>query len=85
MEEVVGLVERQKKRLHYAGSRINLVPASKELRQMPLFQGLLDDNFVKVRKCKGDAIWQSRRQLLAREHFLTSRSCISHQARSSWL
>lgn len=47
--EVIQLVERQKKRLHFASSLIHIQPASKELRQLPLFQGLADADFAKVR------------------------------------
>lgn len=48
VEEVIHLVDRQKKRLHFAGSFMHVQPACKELRQMPLFQGLNDQDFAKV-------------------------------------
>ncbi|KAA6417827.1 MAG: salt overly sensitive 1 [Trebouxia sp. A1-2] len=48
VEEVIHLVDRQKKRLHFAGSLMHVQPASKELRQMLLFQGLNDQDFAKV-------------------------------------
>ncbi|KAL0054936.1 hypothetical protein WJX82_004786 [Trebouxia sp. C0006] len=48
VEEVIHLVDRQKKRLHFAGSLMHVQPACKELRQMPLFQGLNDQDFAKV-------------------------------------
>ena len=50
VEEVIHLVERQKKRLHFAGSLIHVQPACKELRQMRLFQGLNDQDFAKVQE-----------------------------------
>ena len=50
VEEVIHLVDRQKKRLHFAGSLMHVQPACKELRQMPLFQGLNDQDFAKVHK-----------------------------------
>ena len=48
VEEVIHLVERQKKKLHFAGSLMHVQPACQELRQMPLFQGLSDQDFAKV-------------------------------------
>lgn len=50
VEEVIHLVDRQKKRLHFAGSLMRVQSACKELRQMPLFQGLNDQDFAKVHK-----------------------------------
>ena len=50
VEEVIHLVDRQKKRLHFAGSFMHVQPACKELRQMPLFQGLNDQDFAKVQE-----------------------------------
>ncbi len=50
VEEVIHLVDRQKKRLHFAGSLMHVQPAGKELRQMTLFQGLNDQDFAKVHK-----------------------------------
>ncbi len=50
VEEVIHLVDRQKKRLHFAGSLMHVQPACKELRQMPLFQGLSDQDLAKVHK-----------------------------------
>ena len=48
VQEVVHLVERQKKRLHFAGSMLHVQPAQQELRQLTLFQGLSDKDFAKV-------------------------------------
>ena len=48
VQEVVHLVERQKKRLHFAGSMLHVQPADQELRRLPLFQGLSDPDFTKV-------------------------------------
>ena len=50
VEEVIHLVDRQKKRLHFAGSLMHVQPACKELRHMPLFQGMNDQDFAKVHK-----------------------------------
>jgi len=50
VEEVIHLVDRQKKRLHFAGSLMHTQTACKELRQMPLFQGLNDQDFAKVQE-----------------------------------
>ena len=49
LEEVIHLVDRQKKKLHFADSLMHVQPAHKELRQLPLFQGLSDADFARVR------------------------------------
>lgn len=49
VEEVIHLVERQKKRLHFADSLIHVQPAVKELHQLPLLHGLSDQDLAKVR------------------------------------
>ena len=48
VEEVVHLIERQKKRLHFAGSLLRVQPASLELRQLTAFHGLSDQELAKV-------------------------------------
>ena len=48
VEEVIHLVERQKKRLHFAGSLLRVQPASVELRQLTAFHGLSDQELAKV-------------------------------------
>lgn len=48
VEEVIHLVERQKKRLHFAGSLLRVQPASAELRQLTVFHGLSDQELAKV-------------------------------------
>ena len=49
LEEVIHLVDRQKKKLHFADSLMHVQSAYKELRQLPLFQGLSDADFARVR------------------------------------
>ena len=48
VEEVIHLVERQKKRLHFAGSLLRVQLASTELRQLTVFHGLSDQELAKV-------------------------------------
>lgn len=48
VEEVVHVIERQKKRLHFAGSLLQVQPAQNELRQLPVFHGLSDHELAKV-------------------------------------
>lgn len=50
VEEVIHLVERQKKRLHFAGSLLRVQPAPTELRQLTVFHGLSDQELAKVPK-----------------------------------
>ena len=48
VEEVIHLVERQKKRLHFAGSLLRVQSAPTELRQLTVFHGLSDQELAKV-------------------------------------
>lgn len=48
VEEVIHLIERQKKRLHFAGSLLRVQPATSELRQLTAFHGLSDQELAKV-------------------------------------
>ena len=48
VQEVVHLVDRQKKRLHFAGGLMRVQSAQHELRQLLLFRGLTDQDFAKV-------------------------------------
>lgn len=48
VEEVAHLIERQKKRLHFAGSLLRVQPAAVELRQLTAFHGLSDQELAKV-------------------------------------
>ena len=48
LQEIVHLVERQKKKLHFAGGLLRVQPAQHELRQLTLFQGLSNQDFAKV-------------------------------------